>query len=176
MKFLKSLFLKLKARKTLRTYQQPLAVTLITLLLINLAVLLIGSALAMAIDYKYYGNSFFENISSILHLNPFLLNKIVFQENLFLSKDIANVLSAIHFQKEIHKPFPYIEKLEVMKVAMLREMATRAFYESKYLWNKCEGCSQPEVKSNIFRAKKRERQYHLFVRKAAKLEKELKND
>lgn len=60
MKFLKSLFLKLKAKKTLRTYQQPLLITLVTLLLINLAVLLIGAVLSMIIDAQYYDNTFFE--------------------------------------------------------------------------------------------------------------------
>ena len=54
MKFLKSLFLKMKAKKTLRTYKQPLAVTLSTLLIINLIVLFIGAGIALAIDNKYY--------------------------------------------------------------------------------------------------------------------------
>ena len=70
MKKLKSLFLKLKARKTLKTYQQPLAVTLITLLFINLCVLLIGAGLAMAIDIKYYESSFFGNS----YLSAFITN------------------------------------------------------------------------------------------------------
>ena len=59
MKFLKSLFLKLKAKKTLRTYQKPLMVTLLGLLLVNLAVLCVGAGIALAIDDYYYGNSFF---------------------------------------------------------------------------------------------------------------------
>lgn len=59
MKFLKSLFLKFKAKKTLKTYQQPLVVTLSTLLLINLVVLFIGAAIALAVDSKYYGGKFF---------------------------------------------------------------------------------------------------------------------
>ena len=59
MKFLKSFFLKLKAKKTLRTYQQPLLVTLLTLLFINLLVLCIGAAVALIIDNHYYDNSFF---------------------------------------------------------------------------------------------------------------------
>ena len=61
MKFLKSLFLKFKAKKTLRTYQRPLAITLITLLLINIAVLAIGSILALVIDAHYYDNSMFDH-------------------------------------------------------------------------------------------------------------------
>ena len=56
---LKSFFLKLKAKKTLKTYQQPLAVTLATLLLINILVLFIGAAIALAVDSKYYGGRFF---------------------------------------------------------------------------------------------------------------------
>ena len=61
MKKLKSFFLKLKARKTLRTYQQPLLITLVTLLLINLALLCIGSAIALALDAVHYDNSFFNH-------------------------------------------------------------------------------------------------------------------
>ena len=60
MKKLKSLFLKFKAKKTLRTYQKPLAVTLLTLLLINIAVLCIGSVIALILDVQYYGSQFFE--------------------------------------------------------------------------------------------------------------------
>ena len=60
MKKLKSFFLKLKAKKTLRTYQKPLAVTLVTLLLVNIAVLCIGSVLALVLDGAYYNYEFFE--------------------------------------------------------------------------------------------------------------------
>ena len=60
MKKIKSLFLKFKAKKTLRTYQKPLAVTLLTLLLINIAVLCIGSVVALVLDVQYYGSQFFE--------------------------------------------------------------------------------------------------------------------
>ena len=60
MKSLKSLFLKFKAKKTLKTYQRPLAVTLIALLLVNLAVLIIGSILALVIDAQYYSGTMFE--------------------------------------------------------------------------------------------------------------------
>lgn len=60
MKKLKSFFLKLKAKKTLRTYQRPLAVTLVTLLLINIAVLCIGSVLALVLDGVYYNSEFFD--------------------------------------------------------------------------------------------------------------------
>ncbi len=60
MKSLKSLFLKFKAKKTLKTYRRPLAITLITLLLINLAVLIVGTVLALVIDAQYYSGSMFE--------------------------------------------------------------------------------------------------------------------
>ena len=59
MKKLKSFFLKFKAKKTLKTYQQPLLVTIITLLLINILVLCIGSVIALGIDAAYYENGFF---------------------------------------------------------------------------------------------------------------------
>ena len=61
MKKIKSFFLKLKAKKTLRTYQQPLLITLVTLLLINLALLCIGSAIALALDAAHYDNTFFDH-------------------------------------------------------------------------------------------------------------------
>ena len=59
MKFLKSFFLKLKAKKTLKTYQKPLLVTLLTMLFINVLVLLIGAAIGMAIDRNYFNQEFF---------------------------------------------------------------------------------------------------------------------
>lgn len=61
MKKLKSFFLKLKAKKTLRTYQKPLLITLVTLLLINITVLCIGSAIALVLDATYYKNEFFQH-------------------------------------------------------------------------------------------------------------------
>jgi hypothetical protein len=51
----------LKAKKTLRTYQKPLLITLLTLLLINVAVLCIGSAIALGLDAAYYENGFFKH-------------------------------------------------------------------------------------------------------------------
>ena len=59
MKFLKSLFLKIKAKKTLKTYQKPLLMTLLTLLLINVLVLVVGALIGMALDERYYNNEFF---------------------------------------------------------------------------------------------------------------------
>ena len=56
MKFLKSLFLKIKAKSTMKTYQKPLLVTLVALLVINFIILLGASAIAFAIDNnKYHG-------------------------------------------------------------------------------------------------------------------------
>ena len=60
MKFLKSLFLKLKAKKTLKTYQNPLIVTIITLVLINFLILMVGAFIGYIIDSKYYNNEFFD--------------------------------------------------------------------------------------------------------------------
>ena len=67
---LKSLFLKIKAKKTLKTYQQPLAITLITLLIINLIVLLVGASISLVLDAHYYDNSFFQNN----YLSAFITN------------------------------------------------------------------------------------------------------
>ena len=59
MKFIKSLFIKLKTRLTLKTYRRPLLVTLLGLLSINLILVLVGSFIALAIDNAYYGGSFY---------------------------------------------------------------------------------------------------------------------
>ncbi|MDY5983572.1 MAG: hypothetical protein SPJ17_07720 [Anaeroplasma sp.] len=59
MKFLKSIFLKLKAKKTLKTYQKPLLVTLLTLLLINFIILAIAAIIAFAIDNNNYNGALF---------------------------------------------------------------------------------------------------------------------
>ena len=123
---------------------------------------------------KELSNKLTQNVQQVVDNNAKYWNELCEKRTkMYLEEQArANALGE-QLQKEIHKPFPYIEKLEVMKVALLREMATRAFYESKYLWYNCEGCSLTEVKSKIFIAKKRERQYHLFMKKAAKLEKGL---
>ena len=54
MKFLKSLFLKIKAKKTLKTYQKPLLITILTMLFINVVVILIGAAIALYMDNTIY--------------------------------------------------------------------------------------------------------------------------
>ena len=59
MKFLKSLFLKFKGKKTLTTYQKPLLVTLLTLFLANVALLFIGAGVGLALDNNLYGSKFF---------------------------------------------------------------------------------------------------------------------
>ena len=60
MKFLKSLFLKIKAKSTMKTYQKPLLVTLVALLVINFIILLGASAIAFAIDNNKYHGDFFK--------------------------------------------------------------------------------------------------------------------
>ena len=59
MKYLKSLFLKIKAKKTLKTYQRPLLVTIITLIIINFIILLVGALIALIIDNNLYNSSVF---------------------------------------------------------------------------------------------------------------------
>ena len=87
MKFFKSLFLKFKAKKTLRTYQKPLLITLLTLLLINVAVLCIGSGIAMVLDQTYYKNRFFENS----FLSAFITNaKWMISPNSLSTLSVAN--------------------------------------------------------------------------------------
>ena len=88
MKKIKSFFLKLKAKKTLKTYQSPLAVTLLTLLLINIAVLLIGAGIGLAIDAHYYDNAQFEGsfLSSFITnvtwmISPNTLTKLSVHDN-----------------------------------------------------------------------------------------------
>jgi hypothetical protein len=60
MKFLKSLFLKIKAKSTMQTYQKPLLVTLLSLLIINFIILFIVSLIAFGIDNNKYEANFFE--------------------------------------------------------------------------------------------------------------------
>ena len=60
MKFLKSFFLKIKAKKTLKTYQKPLLITIITMLILNVVVLIIGAIAGLLIDKNYFENAYFE--------------------------------------------------------------------------------------------------------------------
>lgn len=84
----------------------------------------------------------------------------------------ANALGE-QLQKEIHKPFPYIEKVNRMRIALLREMAKRAFFEARYL----NSLPKEFINENMRNQHRRRcRQWSLFNRKADELEKELEND
>jgi hypothetical protein len=63
---LKSLFLKIKAKRTIKTYQKPLFITIIDFLVISLVVILIASILGMVIDADYFKHSFFNAIAHFL--------------------------------------------------------------------------------------------------------------
>ena len=66
MKKIKSIFLKMKAKRTLKTYQKPLYVTIMTLLLINLVVLVIASIMGIIIDPEYFDYNFFHAFAHAL--------------------------------------------------------------------------------------------------------------
>ena len=50
MKKIKSIITKMRTRATIRTYQKPLLTTIVTLLLINFAVLFIAAGIAVSVD------------------------------------------------------------------------------------------------------------------------------
>lgn len=89
----------------------------------------------------------------------------------------ANALGE-QLQKEIHKPFPYIEKLEVMKIALFKRMAETAYYHYRYLELWLQHCCLNEETKRIYEPKfeRKHRQWKLFKEKAKELEKELEND
>lgn len=89
----------------------------------------------------------------------------------------ANALGE-QIQKEIHKPFPYIEKLEVMKIALFKRMAETAYYHYRYLELWLQHCCLNEETKRIYEPKfeRKRRQWKLFKEKAKELEKELEND
>ena len=62
MKKLKSLFLKIKSKTTLKTYQMPLLVTILNLLFINVIVLIVAAIIAINLDStgKYFEGNFFK--------------------------------------------------------------------------------------------------------------------
>ena len=62
MKKLKSIFLKIKSKTTLSTYQKPLLVTIIKLLIVNLTVLVVAAIIALRLDTsgKHFDHNFFE--------------------------------------------------------------------------------------------------------------------
>ena len=66
MKKIKSFFLKMKAKRTLKTYQKPLLMTITTLLLINLVVLIIASIMGLVIDPDYFEHNFFKAFAHAL--------------------------------------------------------------------------------------------------------------
>ena len=66
LKKLKSLFLKFKSKKTLSTYQKPLLVTILKLLLTNLIITLVVAFVALRLDSdgRYFDNNYFEALIS----------------------------------------------------------------------------------------------------------------
>ena len=66
MKKIKSIFLKMKAKRTLKTYQRPLYMTIMTLLGINLVVLILASFMGLIIDADYFEHNFFNAFAHAL--------------------------------------------------------------------------------------------------------------
>ncbi|MCR5742009.1 MAG: hypothetical protein K6G38_06095 [Gammaproteobacteria bacterium] len=66
MKKLKSLFLKIKSKRTIKTYQKPLLFTILSLLLLNVIVLVIASILGVIIDPEYFNHNFFKAFAHAL--------------------------------------------------------------------------------------------------------------
>ena len=93
---------------------------------------------------------------------------------MYLEEQAAHISVADELQKQNHKPFPYIEKLEVMKVALLMEMAFRARFESIVLHRKSEEVQDFETGQNLYKKSlRRHRQEILFFKKADELQKKL---
>ena len=115
MKKLKSLFLKIKSKKTITTYQKPLLVTIITLMIINLFILLIASIVGVAVDSEYFNGSVFQSLAHFFscmltantitklldiradHLSVFMLSVVVIAIELVLFSGaiIATLTAAI---------------------------------------------------------------------------------
>ena len=90
---------------------------------------------------------------------------------MYIEEQAAHISVADELQKQIHKPFPYIEQVNRMRVTLLRQMAKRAFFQARYL----QGL--PKLNDNVWKQQTRKvRQWNLFNRKADELEKELEND
>ena len=66
MKKLKSLFYKIKSKRTIKTYQKPLLITIIDFLIVSLAVIVVASILGMVIDADYFHHSFFKALAHFL--------------------------------------------------------------------------------------------------------------
>ena len=83
MKKIKSLFLKLKAKSTLSTYQKPLLITILKLLILNLVVIIVASIIAFRLDTNktyFEGNYFsalittFKWMISVNSINQYSVN------------------------------------------------------------------------------------------------------
>ena len=115
MKKLKSFFLKLKSKRTIKTYQKPLMVTIVTLLIINLLIIIAASIVGVIIDPGYFNNNVFNalahffscmltanTITKLLdiindHLQVFLLSVIVIAIELviFSGAIVATLTTAV---------------------------------------------------------------------------------
>lgn len=93
---------------------------------------------------------------------------------MYLEEQAAHVAVADELQKQINKPLPYIEKLEVMKIALFRRMADTAFYHYKYLDLLAKYHYANKEEKKILERKKR--QWILFDKKVKELEKELNEE
>lgn len=93
---------------------------------------------------------------------------------MYLEERATHIAVADELQKQIHKPFQYIEKIKVMKITLFKRMAETAYYHYKYLdlLAKCHYAYKEETKI----LERKRRQWNLFNKKAKELEKELEND
>lgn len=93
---------------------------------------------------------------------------------MYLEEQAAHISVADELQKQIHKPFPYIEKLEVMKITLFKRMAETAYYHYRYLELWLQYCCLNEETKRIYepKADRKRRQWKLFNKKAKELEKE----
>lgn len=95
MKKLKSFFLKIKSKKTIKTYQQPLLITIMTFLLINLFIIIIASFIGLAIDNEYFNNNIFQALAHFFScmLTANTITKLIDQT--FLSEHVNLVLLSV---------------------------------------------------------------------------------
>lgn len=93
---------------------------------------------------------------------------------MYLEEQAAHISVADELQKQIHKPFQYIEKLDVMKIALFRRKAETAYYHYRYLELWLQHCCLNEETKRIYEPKfeRKHRQWKLFDKKAKELEKE----
>ncbi len=115
MKKIKSFFLKLKSKRTIKTYQKPLLITISTFLIINLFIIIIAAIVGVIIDPEYFNNNVFNalahffscmlsanTITKLLdiindHLQVFLLSVVVIAIELviFSGAIIATLTTAV---------------------------------------------------------------------------------